>query len=156
MIDGVIIVKSRLVTKRTHAKLMRELNIEVMKNHLRDTIPKHFEDIPETKPGGDYNYDARSEATNRRKRKRWGHARPNVDSGLLKRAVIGRARVTGTQHRSRLIMSGTPRHRLSDKQRLEIEKVPGNERVALARWMEKQYAKRVDRWEYLAQRSRKA
>lgn len=149
------IVRSRLVTKRTHAKLMRDLNREVMTRHLDNTIPKHFQEVPETAPGGEYGYRERAKLYTRAKRRAKGHAKPNVWTGELQKSVIGRARITGTQHSSSLIMKGTPKHRLTDWQRREIEIVTRPERREHAAWLQKEYAKRIQRWEYLAQRIRK-
>jgi D-tyrosyl-tRNA(Tyr) deacylase len=150
------IVQSDIVTARTHAKLMRELNREVMERHAAENLPKHFANVPETFPGaGGYRYRRRQEKYNQMKRRRFGEAIPNVKTGALREAVLAKVKVTATQHRARILTSGTREHQLTDWQRREIEIRSEREKREDIKWQEQEYSRRVQLPENRRKRRRK-
>lgn len=156
MIEQEFLQRSSLVTARTHARLLRKLNRQWATRQRFQRLPTHFESIPETHPGsGGYRYRRRSSAYNRQKQRKYGHTKPNVYTGELRRAVLQNARITATQHKASVLTRGTPTHRLQDWQRREIEAVSRRERREDLKRMEKDYARLIQRPEYQAQRRRK-
>lgn len=143
------------LSPRRHAKLMRDLNREVLTNHAIKTLPKHFESNAKTRPGGEYGYDTRGAKYTRTKRKKYGHAKPNVYTGKLRDAVLSKARVYPTQYKATLRTRGTPDHRLSSKQRREVETVSIDERDEYARWQAREYAKRAFDIKYASRRRKR-
>lgn len=92
---------TRLVTKRSHARIMREVLRATMLNHREKRLGKHYKDIPETKPGGAYGYEPRGAKYIQRKARKKGHNKPLVWSGQLQRFVRNNGQITATQHRAR-------------------------------------------------------
>ena len=131
------------LSARVHNRLMNELNREVMVKHGRDVVPKHFESNAKTKPGGDYKYKTRTSKYTKQKRKKFGHAKPNVYTGRLRDAVLSKIRVTATAQRARLITRGTTEHRMADFQKREIEAMSIDEREAYAKWQGREYGRRA-------------
>ena len=72
--------------------------------HAR-TLPGHFETSAESR----YHYQARSPSYTRSKTRRFGHRRPLVFRGELKRQVTRMARVTSTAKGARVTLRG-PKH----------------------------------------------
>lgn len=95
-------MRIQLVTKRTHARIMREVLRATMLNHRNKRLGKHFQDIPETKPGGAYGYERRQPEYQRRKLQKKGHNRPLYWSSALARFVRNNGTITATQHRARM------------------------------------------------------
>lgn len=94
--------ESEGVTKRTHARLIRDALRAASEYHVAFHLPKHFEENPSTRPGGPYGYMRRTSAYMKRKQGMVGHQIPNVLSGRMRISIIGGAKVTATQHRSRI------------------------------------------------------
>ncbi len=143
------------LSPRKHASLMRDLNREVLTNHSIKTLPKHFESNANTRPGGEYGYDTRSVKYTRTKRKKYGHAKPNVYTGKLRDAVLSKVRIEATQNKATMRTHGTPEHRLSSKQQREIEAVSIPERDEYARWQGREYAKRAFDIKYASRRRKR-
>lgn len=149
-------IKRFELSARDNARLLRDLNREVLTKHSIDVLPKHFESNAQTKPGGEWGYRPRSVKYTRTKRKKYGHAIPNVYSGELLKAVLANRRpVRATQYRATLTTRGTSEHRLADFQRREVESISIREREAYARWQGREYAQRAFEVKY-AKRKRKA
>lgn len=124
-------VRSRLLTKRGHARAMRELMRETMETVRNNYWPKHFQNVPETYPGaGGYGYHKRTEKYERYKFRRFGHRRPLVFTGALEQTVRSTAKITATSNRGTL-RARSP-HFLRLRNRREIEAVSSRERRDLA------------------------
>lgn len=113
---------SELLTKRTHARIARDVLRRLARHHIQVRMAKHYQEVPETAPGGAYGYARRSPRYLDRKRKRFGHEKPNVFTGRERNYVRNTARITGTQHRSRLYLLRlhTRRQELSDQHGREL------------------------------------
>lgn len=149
-------IKRFELSARDNARLLRDLNREVLTKHSIEVIPKHFESNAQTRPGGEWGYRARTSKYNKTKRKKHGHAKPNVYSGeLLKAVLANRKPVRATQYRATLTTRGTNEHRLADFQRREVEAMSIREREAYAKWQGREYAQRAFEIKY-AKRKRKA
>lgn len=149
MLDQKIIIQSDVVTKAGHQKIMRLLNRQVMIRWAIRRLPKHFEQVPETYPGtGGYRYRSRDKDYNRQKQRKYGHRKPNVLTGKLRRAVLSRVKIGATQHKGTLTTRGTPAHPLANWQRREIEARSVREFKEDIKWQERQYARlaRSDRY----------
>jgi hypothetical protein len=116
-----VTVQSNLLTKRGHAKLMRDLLRETLEEHRDQKLPKHFERNADTAPGGGYGYSARTAKYQRRKAKQAGHQIPLVLTGRLKQAIMSGVKITATQHRSQLKTRGYFPMRVA--MRMEIESI---------------------------------
>ena len=152
MLGMSIITEADTVTKRSHGQIVRRLNRELMSKHGQSVLPQHFEERPETSPGGVWNYAPRSAAYQERKQKRYGHKRPNVKTGKMRRAVLGKVRVTSTQNKGTLITSGSGKHRLQNWQRAEIEAVSPKERRTNALWQQQRYKRLANSPQYRRKR----
>jgi len=150
-------IKRFELSQRDHARLMRDLNRETLQKHSIQVLPKHFESNPQTRPGGEYNYRARSVVYTKAKRKKYSHARPNVYSGeLLKAILANRKPVRATQYRATMTTRGTSEHRLADWQRREVEYMSIREREQYAKWQGSEYARRAFDLKYAKRKNRKA
>lgn len=111
-------IKRFQLTKRNHAKLMREINRATMERHASDRLPQHFEEAAY----GLYGARQRNSDYNKYKRrsKRIGHIRPNVKTGRLRRSVLSKIKITATQYGAKLKTRGTVKSRLQDWQKREI------------------------------------
>lgn len=140
-IDGVVIIldaqmDKSMLTARNAARVSRMTNRIMMIEHKDSVLPKHFKNVPETRPGGAYQYEKRTKAYQKRKARK-GHQKPLVLSGQLREGVLASARVTATQYGAKLLMRGTTKSPLSDKHREELEAVSDAEKEAMAkRWGE--------------------
>lgn len=129
---------TKLLTKRGHGKLMRDLNRQMARRHRDRIIPKHFSGTPETVPGGGgYGYERRSMKWNKRKQEQVGHTIPLVFTGRLRATIRRSSRITATQHRWRFRARGY--FPLTFERRREIEVVSRRERREMAALMEKLY-----------------
>lgn len=94
-------IENTTTTVRGHARIMRYANRKAMTNHRDKRLGKHYQNIPETRPGGAYGYAKRSEKYTERKRRKKGHTRPLTYSGYMARFVRNNSRITATQKRAR-------------------------------------------------------
>lgn len=109
------VTRSRLVTARTHARLMRDLLYALMRLHLTRTLPRHFASGAEHR----YHYQRRRMKYQAAKLRRWGHNRPLVWSGRTEQGLRSGSRITATQHKSRLYYRNY--FPLKEERRKEIE-----------------------------------
>jgi len=124
-------LKTRLVTKRTHAEIVKKLNRELMEWERDKNWPKHFTNEPETYPGaGGYHYAERSRRYNQAKMRKYGHNLPLVLTGYLRSIIKASATITATSSGARL-KSHSP-HFLRLKNKREIEAVSDRERRGFA------------------------
>lgn len=92
------------VTKRTHARLVRDALRSSAEHHVAFHLPKHFEDNPSTRPGGPYGFKRRGSKYLQRKQRLVGHQIPNVLTGRMRISVIGGVKITATQNRVRIYL----------------------------------------------------
>lgn len=146
-------LRSDLLTTRQHAKIMREVNREIMERHRRLILRRHFEGTPETRAGGAWDYAPRSLKYNRWKKKKVGHTIPLVLTGQLKYLVMMTSKITATQHQSRLYVRGY--FPMRQELRNEIEAVSKQDAATLVKWASKEYLTRANDPENRRKRSRK-
>lgn len=132
-----------LVTPRTHAKIMRDINRKQGEKHKSKTILKHFENVPETRPGGAYGYEKRGQRYAFRKQKAKGHRRPNVFSGRMRETILSSSIVRATQTRWTFQAKNYFPMRLA--QRDEIEAVAPGEIGQMVREMRADYINACNR-----------
>jgi len=147
-------LRSDLLTTRQHAKIMRDVNREIMERHRRLILRRHFEGTPETRAGGAWDYAPRSLKYNRWKKRKVGHTIPLVLTGKLKQIVLTQSKITATQHRSRLYVRGY--FPMKPELRDEIEAVSSQDAAALVKWAKKEYIDRANDPANRRKRRRKA
>jgi len=86
------------LTARAHARLMREINRRVMERHVAERLPKHFTD----EAYAEYGARRRGAEYDKYKKRKFGHAWPNVRTGSLKKNL--RHKITATQYGSKLVL----------------------------------------------------
>lgn len=156
MLEFSISIEANMMTKANHAKIMRHLNRQVMIRHALRRLPRHFELVPETYPGGGgYRYKRRGKKYTEQKQRRYGHQKPNVMTGKLRQAVLSRVKITATQHHGTLKTRGTSDHPLADWQRKEIEIRSPKEFKEDVKWQRRQYLRLAKMDKYRRKRRRK-
>jgi hypothetical protein len=151
------VIKRADLTKRNHGQIMKVLNRELMVTHSFETLPKHFNSVPETHPGsGAYKYRSRGTKYNEQKLRKYGHSKPNVYSGSLRASVFSKIKITATQHGSKLTTRGTPKSRLQDWQKREITIITQKEAAAYRKVKAKRYAQRAKSPQYRRVRRRRS
>ena len=130
-----------LVTERTHKRILKQVNREIGVLHRNRTLKKHFENNAETRPGGDYGYEARTKKYQIRKAKKKGHQKPLSFTGDMRRVVTGSSRITATQHRWRVYARTGKKLNLQLGQQIknELEVVSEAEISKYISLMEKRY-----------------
>jgi hypothetical protein len=142
MIGFDTIIETDMMTKAGVSRLMRRINRETLEEHIDQALPKHFEQVPETSPGGGgYRYKRRRRAYTREKLEEFGHSRPNVKEGHFRTAVLSTAKVTATQHRARMVARGTPKHPVDKFQTQEVANLSAKERRTYVRNNARKYRK---------------
>ncbi len=146
------LIKSFDLNKRAHAEIMKKIHRDVMVRQQYDRLPKHFEEVA----FAEYGYARRKSHTYEiRKMRKYGHNKPNVYSGVLRRAVLKKCKITATQHKGRLETSGTSKHRLTDWQRREIETVSQKEQDLEYKRMARDYKRLATSDRYRRKRTRR-
>lgn len=88
---------------REHNRIMRATMFAVAYKHWKETIPKHFENNPSTRPGGPYGYRKRSKRWEKLKDRKGGaNKRPNYFTGALFNTVMSGSRITATPSKATL------------------------------------------------------
>ena len=109
-------INTETLTARGVSRITRTCN-RTAGDEIREQLPEHFEENAQQK----FKYRRRSRIYNERKRRLFGHTRPLVFRGNLRRAVLTSARVTATQHRARVPARGSRQSNLTKQHRDEIE-----------------------------------
>lgn len=143
-------ITSSTVTPRTHRTLMRRLNRQLLARQRDVNFPKHFENRPETRPGGAYNYEPRTKRYQIRKARAKGHQLPNVWTGRTRLLVRANAKITATANGGRLRTSTHfPRNAV---RRQELEVVSVAEQKEHAERAGRDYVRLAGRPEYQRKR----
>jgi hypothetical protein len=121
-------IKRFQLTARKHAKLMRDINRRTMQRHAEQRLPNHFEEAAYHL----YGARPRDAKYTKAKLKKYGHRKPNVKTGRLKRAVLSRIKITATQYGAKLTTRGSTKSRLQDWQKREIAVISRSE-IAMER-----------------------
>ncbi len=152
-----IVWNEQRVTERTHARILKQVHREIGVLHRNRTLKKHFENRPETRPGGEYGYERRTKKYQIQKARKKGHQKPLVFSGDMQRTVTGTSRVTATQHRWRVYArtGKTLRTLLSQQIKDELEAVSQSEVDHYLSLMERRYAQLANRPENQRKRAPK-
>jgi hypothetical protein len=137
---------TRLVTKRSHNRILNQINHELMER-IRDRLwPKHFTNCPETEPGGAYGYTRRTRKYQDEKFKKYGQSLPLVLSGAFRATVGPSASVTATAN-SATLRSHSP-HFMRLRNRLELEAISHDELKELAEWAKGRYVELANSPQY--------
>jgi len=139
------------LTPRNHAAVMREVNRNVMVRHQYERLPGHFEEVAYSE------YQARPRTTKytARKQKKFGHNRPNVYTGRLRKSVLNKVKITATQHVARLTTSGTTRSRLQNWQLREIQTISDAEQALENKRMARDYKRMATSARYARKRKKR-
>lgn len=84
------------VGERDHRRFLNHALRATATQHMILFLPRHFENVPENRPGGEYGYVQPSKKHMIRKARKYKHQTPNVFSGAERQHVIANARVTAT------------------------------------------------------------
>lgn len=117
-------MEGRLTTKRLHTKIMRTLNQAQALRSL-GRMPRHFANVPETKPGGDYDYETRDRKYQIAKAKIKKHQRPLVFTEDLLKTVLGTMKTVATP--TRMVLRAKASFPLTHERKSELEKVSDKE-----------------------------
>ena len=129
---------TKLLTKRGHNRLMNDLHRHFGERHKRNLLPKHFQNVPETRPTvGGYHYRRRFRSWRRFKLKVLGHTKPNVFSGELEIYVTGGSIVRATK--SRYTVKAISPFPMTKQHRSEIEIMSKREIIDTRRRMQRLY-----------------
>jgi hypothetical protein len=120
-------IETELLTKRGISQISRQANRLEMVSHKVNRLPLHFQNVPESRPGGAWGYKARSRKYQIRKARKHGHQKPLVFSGELEQAVLRSAKVTATATRGRISARGSRKSNLTTQFRDEIEAISSRE-----------------------------
>jgi len=124
-------MEGKLYTARGHAKVMRFVNRNRIEFWRDNMLPTHFETNELTRPGGGYGYAPRTKKTQLVKARRYGHQKPNVQTGKLRDTIRLNSRVTATQHQGRFKSRGY--FPMTAERRRELEIVtPGQQKVIVS------------------------
>ena len=138
MIQLALKLESRLLTKRAHNQIQNKVNRELMEKIRDELWPKHFQNVPETSPGGGgYRYAKRTQRYQRYKQKKYGHNLPLVLTGALRAGIRSSATITATANRGTL-KSHSP-HFLRLRNKRELEVISDREGRQLAEWYRHRY-----------------
>lgn len=103
MVPFEITIDTKLMTARNANKASRMVMGLLGTKHLRERLPRHFQDAPETVPGGGgYRYRRRSKKWIEQKRKEGKPATANVYTGTLRDTVKRSSVLTNTATRWRI------------------------------------------------------
>ena len=139
------------LSSRAHSQIMRQILRNVMTRHQYERLPKHFEELAYT----EYGAQQRSAKYNERKQKKYGHQKPNVKTGKLRRSVLNKVKITATQHKANLYTRGTTRSRLAAWQLREIMTVSLDEQQLENKRMAREYKRLATSTKYARKRKRR-
>lgn len=148
---------SELLTKRMHAKLAREALRRAAHHHVQVRLGKHFQNVPETEPGGVYGYLPRTAKHQARKQQKFGHNLPNVYTGRERNQIRNQSRIAATQYRSTLYLKRTHTRepQASLQHRREILAISLPERIEIQRQVHEWYLEQANKPENQRQRAPK-
>lgn len=137
-----------LITERTHWRLLKQVNGEVMERHKNVTMKKHFE----VKALRLYAavYKPRTKAYTKRKLRIHHTQAPLVYTGHLRDVVMQTSRVTKTQYGARMYAKSY--FPLTAERRAELEYVSPDEQRAMVKMIEERYRKLSHSKDYLRKR----
>lgn len=136
-------MRKDLVTPRTHNRIMLQINRELGEHHKKHTIKKHFENVPETRPGGAYGYEKRGQRYAYRKQRKVGHRKPNVYSGRMRSTVLSAGIVRQTK--SRWTFTAKNYFPMRAAQRDELEAVASGEVDEMLKRIRRRYIELANR-----------
>ena len=131
-----IYYNSSLVTLRNHKKICNILFRETATHHRDIRLPRRFRKGPKTREGGEYGFEMRTRRYQIRKRRKWGHLKPNVWTGETRdqaKTSTVRATAKGGRIYFRTHFKMTP------ERRAEIERVSEPEQRADVKTLKRRY-----------------
>lgn len=151
------------VSKRTHRKIMNGLFRHNMEHHRAQVLPRHFQSVPETRPGGAYGYVRRTPKWEARKQREGrgaglpnvytGHLRDNVLRASIVRATYKGATLTAKNHdpnapAGHYVVKGKRysnkvRFPLTEQRRKEIEAISKREIERMAGRLKQEYIRQI-------------
>lgn len=132
-------IDAKLVTKRAHGQIMREINRGMLERWQNRYLPLHFKGEASER----YGYKPRGARYVASKRRRVGHNIPLVYTGKLKTAIQSGVVIRATQYRATLKTKGY--FPMREEMRSEIERITQAERDELVQWAGKEYLKLAKR-----------
>lgn len=148
-----ITYNENLVTPRAHNQIMNRVYRGEMEQHKQAILPRHFMDVPETRPGGAYGYLPRSSNWLARKRREGRPLTPNVYSGQMRFLVVWGSRVRATRdHGTLTVQNYFP---LTEARRREIEVISSREQERMVKRLESNYTQLATSPEYARKRAPK-
>lgn len=125
-----------LLTPVNHRRIMNRLYRNALEHHKKVILPRHFEDVPETRPGGAYGYAKRSEKWKKRKaREGKDPERPLFYKGLMRTIVVRESIVRATYKGGSLTaknyydMTTARRHEVEALSNREISRMAGRMKI---------------------------
>jgi hypothetical protein len=144
--------ESKLATLPAHKRLMNRLYREEMEYHKASILPRHFEDVPETRPHGAYGYLPRSKKWKKRKEREGKDPnRPLVYRGLMRRIVLKESVVRATKDHGTLTAKNY--YDMREQRRKEVEAFSNREVERLVARFGKKYSTLVRTPEYARKRA---
>ncbi|MDE2100764.1 MAG: hypothetical protein KGL39_26195 [Patescibacteria group bacterium] len=145
---------SSLVTARSHNQIMGRLFRQAMQHHKEQVLPRHFEKVPETEPGGAYGYAPRSRRWKKRKaREGKDPDRPLVYTGLMRTIALRESVVRATKDGGSL--TARNHYPMTDQRRREVENFSNRELARLVGRMKIDYLALARSPQYARQRQRR-
>jgi len=143
--------EENLCTRPAHNRLMNRLFREEMEYHKASILPRHFEDVPETRPHGAYGYLPRSNKWKKRKEREGKDPnRPLVYRGIMRRIVLKESVVRATKDHGTLTAKNY--YDMREQRRKEVEAFSNREIERLVTRFGKKYSTLVATVEFRRKR----
>jgi len=143
----------KLTTPRAHRQLLNALYREMLQHHKEVVLPRHFENVPETAPGGAYGYARRSQKWLSRKEREGRGDQPLVYRGLMRTIVLRETQVRATYKGGSITAKN--HYAMRPQRRHEVEVISRREKRRMAGRMRIDYVKRVKQPPYARMRQKR-
>lgn len=142
-----------LVTPRSHNRIMNRIYREEMRQHKDKILPRHFEEVPETRPHGAYGYAPRSKRWQKRKEREGRGQRPLVYKGLMRTIVTRESVVRATKDHGTLTAKNY--YDMTDGRRHEVEAISDREIDRMVARIKRRYIELASSPEFARKRAPK-
>lgn len=126
-----------LVTPRVHKQIMNTLFRMELENHKAAILPRHFLDVPETKPHGAYGYAPRKRKWQLRKQREGRGNLPDVYTGGMRTMVVQKSIVRATANGGTLTAKN--HFPMTIQRRKEMEAISSREQERMGKRIQKNY-----------------
>jgi len=144
---------STLVTERGHNKICGQLFREALESHKARILPRHFQSVPETRPGGAYRYAPRSRKWQARKLREGRGDLPLVYTGVMRSMVVQSSIVRATKDHGTLTAKN--HYPMTDQRRAEVENFSQRELDRMVGVMGQNYVRKAKDPAFARVRSKK-